>query len=156
MTPMRDAGDIMIGRAEAGDLDALTPLFHDYRGSYSEIGDLEHEREFLSERMSRGESVVFIAWIGGDPAGFVQLYPTFSSLALCSKWILNDLYVAEHFRRRHVALALMQRVVEFVRETGAGRLDLKTGKDNAAAQQLYEALGWERDTKFFTYAFPFE
>jgi len=153
---MRDAGDIAVGRAGVEDLDALTPLFHDYRGSYSELGDLEHEREYLHDRLTRGESVVFVAWIGGEPAGFVQLYPTFSSLAMCSKWILNDVYVAEPFRRRHVAPALVQRAVEFVRETGAGRFDLKTGKDNTSVQKFYEALGWERDTKFYTYSFPFE
>ena len=141
-------------RAGVDDIDELAGLFREYRAFYRQPDDGDRERAFLLERLGNDESVVFLARVGGEPAGFVQLYPTWSSVNLVRKWVLNDLYVAERFRRRHVALELMGRSVEFVRDTGAGRLDLKTGVENTAARRLYEMLGWELDTAFCTYVFP--
>ena len=49
------------------------------------------------------ESVVFIAFDEINPIGFVQLYPSFSSLSMKKSWVLNDLYVKKTGSKRALA-----------------------------------------------------
>lgn len=110
-------------------------------------------RDWLRTRLRVGESVVLLAERGGEVAGFVQLYPMFSSVRLARTWILNDLYVAEAARRRGVARALLDAAAAFAREDGAAGLSLETTRDNAAARALYREAGWsEDDTQWYSLA----
>lgn len=133
-----------IHRAVPDDLDRLAPLFADYRVFYDQPRDVAAARAFLAERIAHNESVVFLAIGDGDAAqGFIQLYPSFSSVRAARTWVLNDLYVAADARRRGVAQALLRAAESFAREDGALRLELETTHDNAAAQALYRQMGWE-------------
>ena len=85
-------------RATINDLDSLTELFDLYRMFYQQKSDLEGAREFIKDRLSNGESVLFLAFDENDPIGFVQLYPSFSSVSMKRTWVLNDLYVKENAR----------------------------------------------------------
>lgn len=140
--------EIKIRRAGVDDLDALVPLFTAYRGFYRQRKDPDADRAFLEERLENDESVVFLAEADGEPAGFVQLYPSFSSVTLKRLWILNDLYTGKDFRRRGVATALLERAAKFARKDKARGLVLETTPDNERAQRLYEELGWKRDQHF--------
>ncbi len=137
----------------------IAPLFDAYRQFYKLPADLERGRKFLSERLSRAESVVFLALLEGETGwnamGFTPLYPTFSSLSLRRQWILSDLFVAPQARKLGIAKALMERARHHAAETGADGLLLETAIDNQPAQALYEALGWKRDEKFYRYALIF-
>ncbi|HVR81535.1 MAG TPA: GNAT family N-acetyltransferase [Luteimonas sp.] len=137
--------NISIRRVGLADIDALAPLFDAYRRFYAQPGDLARAREFLCERLQRGESVILIAERDRVAAGFTQLYPMFSSVRTARIWILNDLFVAEDARRGGVARALLDAAAQFAREDGAARIILETGRDNAAAQALYRAAGWSED-----------
>lgn len=141
-------------RATLDDLDALAPLFADYRTFYSMTPDLDTARRFLHERLSRGESVVFLAELDGRPAGFTQLYPMFSSVRAQRTFILNDLFVAVHARRNGVAQALLSAAADFGREAGAIRLELETMPDNHAAQALYRAEGWVQYDETLRFQLP--
>ncbi|HEV2457792.1 MAG TPA: hypothetical protein VGS80_05455, partial [Ktedonobacterales bacterium] len=86
-------GALEIVRATAAHADVVAPLFDAYRQFYGLPSDVAAARAFLSERLAREESVVFLALLrdGGAaarPVGFTQLYPSFSSLALRPVWIL--------------------------------------------------------------------
>ncbi len=137
--------------ASSEHLDVLVPLFDSYRVFYRRPSDLAGARQFLADRIARRESVIYLAVAEGEPAGFVQLYPSFSSASMQRLWILNDLYVASGARRRGVAQALLARARRLAEETGAKGLTLSTGVDNAAAQRLYEKEGWIRDREFCVY-----
>lgn len=130
-------------RATLADLDALAPLFASYRVFYGQPRDEQAARRFLSERLQRIESVIFIAWHDGAATGFTQLYPSFSSTRIARTWILNDLYVQESARRKGIASSLLQTAEKFARDDGAARLELETDHDNHTAQALYRALGWQ-------------
>lgn len=132
-------------------LDELADLFDGYRQFYRQASDVSEAKAFLRERLSQGDSVVFIAFLEGKPAGFTQLYPSFSSVSMAQIWILNDLFVAEHARRKGVAQALLERAAGFGKEAGAAWLTLTTEVSNEQAQALYEASGWEKDTSSYTY-----
>ncbi|HEY1015460.1 MAG TPA: GNAT family N-acetyltransferase [Herpetosiphonaceae bacterium] len=132
-------------------LPAVAPLFDAYRQFYRQPPDLPAALEFLGQRLANRESVIFLALDGDEPLGFVQLYPSFSSVSLRRLWILNDLFVAPAARGRGAATALITQACDFARADGAKGLVLETAADNPA-QQLYERLGWQRDTDFYHYS----
>ncbi len=139
--------------ATIDDLDDLAPLFDGYRQFYGQPPDLARARDFIGERIRLRESVILVAaWSSGGLVGFVQMYPTFSSIGTHRSFVLNDLYVAPEARRRGVAQSLMAHAAQAGRALGASSLSLSTARDNRAAQALYESLGWERDAAFLEYS----
>ncbi|MFN7184556.1 MAG: GNAT family N-acetyltransferase [Thermomonas haemolytica] len=136
---------VSISRAGPADLDALAALFDAYRQFYGQPADLARAREWLRSRLRLGESVALLARRDGQPAGFVQLYPMFSSVRTARTWILNDLFVDPAARRHGVARALLEAATGFARSDGAAGIALETAQDNAAARALYRAAGWRED-----------
>lgn len=142
---------VNILKATMSELDDVAVLFNNYRIFYGQSSDLEGAKTFLKERMEQNESTIFLAKSkDGLPAGFVQLYPIFSSVGMKRKWLLNDLFVAEEYRRHGVGKALMNQAKEFAIETNTAGILLETSKDNINAQALYESAGYEKeDTVYF-------
>ncbi|KAF1714026.1 GNAT family N-acetyltransferase [Pseudoxanthomonas yeongjuensis] len=132
-----------IRRATVDDVDAIAPLFDRYRMFYQQPSDPALAQRFIGERLQRGESVIFLAEVGGKVAGFTQLFPSFSSVRAGRAFVLNDLYVDIAARRLGVARALVQAATDFARNEGAIRLELETDHDNRSAQALYRQMGWE-------------
>lgn len=144
--------DIEIRTATVGDIDDLSHLFDAYRVFYQQPGDPARARAFLLERFADGGSIVFLARRKGEPAGFVQMFPSFSSVSTARIWILNDLYVAKNQRHRGIARALMDHAVRWAKENSSIRLVLETATDNHPAKALYESLGWRMETGFDRYS----
>jgi len=136
-------------QATITDLDALTELFDLYRLFYQQPSDLDGARAFLNDRLSNEESVVFMAFNNGEAIGFVQLYPSFSSVSMKQTWVLNDLYVKEEGRGKGFGEALIRRAIAFAEESGAKGVLLETGRDNVTAQRLYEKIGFVQETNHF-------
>lgn len=139
-------------------IDLLVPLFDGYRVFYEQTSDPEGARKFLTSRINNNESVIFAAMKeeNGEhiAMGFVQLYPSFSSVSMKKTWILNDLYVAEGYRKGGAAETLLKAAEEFGKGTGARYLMLQTHISNTPAQNLYEKLGWKKDEEHFYYYLP--
>jgi len=142
---------MIVRQAVFSDLEPLAELFDQYRGFQGQARDLPAAREFLRARFEHGESVVFIAQSGPAAVGFAQLYPSFSSTSLARVFVLNDLFVHERGRRQGVGSALLAAVEAYAWAHGAARVTLNVARDNRAAQALYDAQGWSRDTQFFMY-----
>lgn len=141
---------LSIRRIDEHQVDLIAPLFDAYRQFYSQPADLARAREFLHQRMQRGESVVLLAERDGTAAGFTQLFPMFSCVHTSRVWVLNDLYVATDARRGGIARALLDAAARFARDDGAARIVLETNRDNTAARALYRAAGWmEDDTQWY-------
>ncbi|MDH1263106.1 GNAT family N-acetyltransferase [Pseudomonas sp. GD03944] len=141
-----------IHAATQADLELLAPLFSAYLQFYEVEKPASEVREFLQQRLARGDSTVFIALDDdGSGLGFVQLYPLFASLMLQPSWLLSDLFVAPQARCRGVGEALMNRARDHAQANGACGLQLETAKTNLAGQRLYERLGYVRDEAFYTY-----
>jgi GNAT superfamily N-acetyltransferase len=145
------AESLEIVRATPADVGEVAPLFDAYRQFYKKLPDLEAARRFLFARLSRGESVLYLALQNGRPVGFVHLYPVFSSVNLTRQWILNDLYVTADARKLGVGRALLKRALQLAEDTQADSLTLETAIGNHASQKLYESLGWKRDEEFYRY-----
>ena len=131
----------------------LAPLFDAYRQFYGRASDPAAAAAFLRDRFAHGESILFLAFTDDEPAGFTQLYPSFSSVSLARVYILNDLYVVPGRRRSGVGSALLDAAVDYARTLGAVRVSLNTDVRNATAQATYEARGWKRDREYYAYHF---
>lgn len=140
-----------IQRATAADLDQIALLFDLYRQFYGRAADRAGAAQFLSARLQAAESVILMAYAEGEAQGFVQLYPSFSSVSMARTYVLNDLFVLPTARRQGVAKRLLQAAADFARGEGAVRLGLSTAQTNVAAQNLYRVLGWQRDEVFWHY-----
>ena len=136
--------------------DIIAPLFDLYRQFYKADSNLEASRQFIFDRLTNNESVIFLAMDNEKAIGFMQLYPLFASVALKSLWLLNDLYVDSSARKMGVGGALMHKAEEFAKETNARGLFLRTATDNIPAQKLYEKCGWVRDEQFYRYDMIFK
>ena len=146
---------VSVRLATLPDVEPLAPLFDAYRQFYGRVPDLELARQFLSERLSKQDSIVLVAEEPGRGAvGFVQLYPSFSSVRAARIYILNDLFVAPDVRRRGAGAALLRAAADVARASGAVRLKLSTEIKNVSAQRLYAVLGWKRDEDFYEYGLP--
>ncbi len=147
--------DVQIIRAYPRHLSLAAPLFDQYRQFYAQSPDPDGARQFVSARLERGDSYIFLAVEGSGSRetslGFLQLYPIFSSTRMKPAWLLNDLFVAPESRRNGVAKALMERARLLALESRACELILSTAVDNLNAQALYESLGYKRETEFYQY-----
>ncbi|MBU9710601.1 GNAT family N-acetyltransferase [Evansella tamaricis] len=139
-----------IYKATNKDLDGVAVLFNLYRKFYDQPSDLERARQFISERFHKDDSVIFVA-VDEAYLGFVQLYPSFSSIAMKRSWILNDLYVQENARGKGIGQQLLDCAVKLAKETNASSISLQTEPTNRDAQRLYEKNGFELDNVFFNY-----
>ena len=141
---------MIIKQASIQHIDELAILFAQYRVFYKQSFDAEAAKQFLIERITNSESVIFIAIDAGQHAGFTQLYPSFSSVSIAKIWILNDLFVGAEHRRKGIAQALLNEAVEYCKKSGRKRTVLSTAYDNFIAQKLYEKLGFNR-SDFYNY-----
>lgn len=137
---------VQVRSASMADIGELTRLFDRYRMFYEQPGDLDLARSFLTERIEKNESKIYVGDNGdGTCCGFTQLFRSFSSVSARPIWILNDLYVDKSARRKGVGRMLMNKARDFATKTAAKGILLETGKTNVYAQALYESLGYRRN-----------
>lgn len=149
---MDNPNGVTVREATVADIEPLAPLFDAYRQFYRRPPDLSLSRQFLLERFEHNESAILVAVEQEGPiVGFAQLFPSFSSVAAARIYILNDLFVVPRARRNGVGRLLLRGASGLGRRTGVARLTLSTEVTNKAAQALYDAEGWIRQTDFYAY-----
>lgn len=135
-----------IRKATIDDLQQLAVLFDAYRVFYEKTSDIEQALVFLSERIHKNESVIFVAENEDNIlTGFVQLYPLFSSTRMKRFWLLNDLFVAKEQRSKGISIALIDAAKELCRTSGSCGMMLETAKSNLIGNNLYPKTGFELD-----------
>jgi GNAT superfamily N-acetyltransferase len=147
----------VIERATIDDLPKLLPLVAAYRRFYRQESDPGAERDFVARRLADGSSIAFVAFAEGRRAiGFVQMFPTYSTVRLGPALILEDLFVEPSARGAGAGALLLERAITHAREIGATGMFLETAIDNASAQRLYERAGWLRENRFYKYNAPLD
>jgi GNAT superfamily N-acetyltransferase len=142
---------VQVLQAYTRHLSLIVGLFDEFRQHCDQPPNPEGARVFLAERLERRDSTIFFASEGSGSfqraLGFMQLYPSFSSVWMKRVWILSDLYVLPDFRRRGIAKALHDRARQLALETRASGLAFSGILDNDAVRQFTEALGYRCDGK---------
>lgn len=130
-------------KANIQDLVQLSELFDQYRVFYHKESDIPSAEKFLKERIENKDSDIFVAEEEGKLVGFVQLYPLFSSTRMKRYWLLNDLYVNDHYRGKGYSKQLIEEAKQLCKSSNASGVLLETGKSNDIGNQLYPACGFE-------------
>jgi ribosomal protein S18 acetylase RimI-like enzyme len=138
---------IQIVEASSALLPTVQKLFTAYLAFYGiqhKAADIEH---FLNNRIALKDSKIYLAMTGQEEAaGFIQLFPSFSSLMLKRFWVLNDLFVAPECRKQGAARALIYAAKQLCKDTNACGMMLDTQKSNTMAQRLYTRCGFTKNT----------
>jgi ribosomal protein S18 acetylase RimI-like enzyme len=137
---------MQIREASRSDLDKVSKLFDDYRVFYKKESNIEAAKKFLLERIHNKESEIFVAESNeNELAGFVQLYPIFSSTRMKRLWLLNDLFVSESYRGQGLSVLLIDAAKKLCKESDACGLILETAKSNEVGNKLYPKTGFLLD-----------
>ena len=144
---------MIIEQCTVSHLTQFAELFDSYRIHFEQPSDPIGSKAFIEDRLTKNQAVIFIAIEeeSREFMGFTLLYPMFSSLKTKSTWTLNDMFIAEKYRKFGVATRLLETVKQFSEETDAQWVTLKTGTENLKAQALYEKFGFKKDESCFYY-----
>ncbi|TAE71478.1 MAG: GNAT family N-acetyltransferase [Bacteroidetes bacterium] len=135
------------------DIEKLAQLFDDYRIFYEKKSDLKQAEIFLSERIQKKESEIFVVETDDNNlVGFVQLYPIFSSTKMKKLWLLNDLFVDKQHRGKGISKQLIEISKELCKQTNACGLVLETAKSNEVGNKLYPQTGFVLDSEHNYYS----
>ncbi len=145
---------MIIRKATPEDLPRLAQLFDDFRMFYQKESDTQTALLFLTERMQRSESEIFVAENESGLCGFTQLYPLFSSTRMKRLWLLNDLFVAPPYRGKGISKQLIDAAKNLCRQTNGCAVMLETAKSNSIGNKLYPQEGFELNTEFNFYEWP--
>ena len=101
---------------------------------------------FLRGQLKEDDAAVFVAEQDGQVIGYVfaALEPISWKELREACGFIHDIAVDDPERRAGVATALMTAAMEWLRSRGAPRVVLGTAERNAAAQRLFEKLGFRR------------
>lgn len=105
--------------------------------------DQAFSRSRLAVVLSKPANQLFVAFVAGEPAGYIHLQDYDVTYAIPYKNILG-LAVFEQFQRQGIGKALMQAAEDFARSDGAGGIRLNSGEGRYGAHLFYEAAGYER------------
>lgn len=143
----------IIRKAAIDDLNLLVELFENYRVFYEKEPDKKRAEEFLFERLKLNDAEIFVAETDNNNlAGFVQLYPLFSSTRMKRLWLLNDLFVDREHRGKGISKQLIEAAKELCKKTNACGLVLETAKTNIAGNDLYPKVGFSLDKEHNFYS----
>lgn len=132
-------------------LNEVAVLFDAYRSYYDQAPDFKGALAFITDRITKHDSEIFVVLEGDEIVGFTQLYPIFTSVGMKRGWLLNDLYVLDEHRGKGAGKALIDAAAAHGKKTDAAWLMLQTYVANTTAQALYEKEGFIKDTNSYYY-----
>ncbi len=91
---------------------------------------------------------IYFVFRGAELAGYFALTFCFSLEFHGRFALLDELYIREGFRRQKLGKAVAAFAEGVCKKAGIKALRLEVGQENAPAQALYRAAGFERDTRF--------
>ena len=131
--------DISIREARPADSPAIARLI-------SQLGYPSTEEE-ISQRLAvlsrLPEHVTFVAEVDGQIVGLTGAYMDYALEISGSYGRLMGLVVEDRFRGRGIGKRLLEFVEGWLRDRGAARITLTSGKQRADAHRFYRNLGYE-------------
>jgi NAD(P)-dependent dehydrogenase (short-subunit alcohol dehydrogenase family)/GNAT superfamily N-acetyltransferase len=140
-------------KAGIAHLHLISSLFNAYRVFYDQPSDISKAFTFIEERLKNNDSIIFLAtdYNEAEGYGFVQLYPSFTSIGVDRTLILNDLYVKPEHRKKGIARQLLHITKQHAVKNSVHKILLETSISNEIGQKLYESEGYKRINGWATY-----
>lgn len=140
-----------IKELEIKELEDFAPIFDSYRQRYKQPSELEKVKQYLLKMLETASSKILLSYENEHITGFIQLYPSFSSIGLAPIWILNDFYIFSGSQKKLTATMLMDEAKKLCQATNAIRVEVNTRKENHKLHKLYKEYGFEKDYKYDYY-----
>ncbi len=121
----------------------------DFNRNLKPVEDVKmHYEKYLRNDLSSEWRVVFIAEEEGTIVGLVvgKIYRTLKIAGYERSGYISNVYVKKKSRRKGIGLKLVEKVVEWFKQKGATNITLELYKDNDAAVNLYQRLGFKEHT----------
>jgi aminoglycoside 3-N-acetyltransferase I len=141
-----------LGPSDVPAVRALNQLFANEFGDPESYASAPPSDSYLERVLRRPETIVLTAHLEGEMVGALVAY-TLDKLEQerCEIYIY-DLAVAERFRRRGIATALVDELKRIAAEVGAWVIYLQADYGDEPAIALYEKLGSREDVMHFDIA----
>ncbi len=138
MTP-----EISIRPANAADLQALIDNNQSmaWETEQRRLDDTTLAKGVSALLHDRNKGFYLIAEIAGVLAGSLMVTSEWSDWRNGEMWWFQSVYVRPEYRSKGVFKALFRQVERMAKENGARELRLYVERDNAVAQQVYQAMG---------------
>lgn len=130
----------MIREMTAADMEALSELYTAYWGEKSNVAKM---REKFSALAKNPAYIFLCAEVGGVVAGSVTGVVTEDLYGECAPFlVLENMVVAENFRRKGIGRALFSELENRARARGCSQIHLVTERRRVDAHAFYESLGF--------------
>ena len=132
-----------ITKATPQNIQELAPMLDQFRQLYGKNPEISACEAYLEKRLSKEESIIFIASSDSETYGYIQLYPMFSTVLLQKLWMLSDLFIKPEFRKNGYAMQLINHAKSFAEDTNLG-LIIETRITNNSALKFYDSVGFKK------------
>lgn len=139
--------DIQIRKSTPDEVPAIVRLMRDF-AEYEDLGDYcDITEDGLFDVMFGDEAFVegLVAFHQGEPVAYALFYPYFASFRGQSGYFLEDIFIAEDFRRNGLGEAMVRIIARLAKQRGFQRIDFQVLEWNTPAVKFYEKLGAIRD-----------
>jgi len=139
--------DIQIRKSSPDEVPAIVRLMRDF-AEYENLAEFcEITEKRLFEVMFGEDAFVegLVAFHDQIPVAYAMFYPYFASFRGQCGYYLEDIFVAEDFRRNGLGEAMVKIVARLAKQRGFERIDFQVLEWNTPAVKFYEKLGAVRD-----------
>lgn len=139
--------DIQIRKSTPDEIPAIVRLMRDF-AEYENLGDYcEITEERLFTVMFGDEAFVegLIAFHDNVPIAYAMFYPYFASFRGQVGYYLEDIFIADDYRRNGLGAAMVRIIARLAQQRGFERIDFQVLEWNTPAVKFYEKLGAIRD-----------
>jgi ribosomal protein S18 acetylase RimI-like enzyme len=139
--------DIQIRKSTPDEVAAIVRLMRDF-AEYENLAEYcEITEERLFDVMFGNEAFVegLVAFHEQQPVAYAMFYPYFASFRGQCGYYLEDIFIAEDFRRNGLGEAMVRIIARLAKQRGFERIDFQVLEWNTPAVKFYEKLGAIRD-----------
>lgn len=141
-------------RGDVALLRALNQVFATAFGDRETYSHSPPDDAYLSRWLAREHVVALVALVAGEVVGGLVAYELEKFEQARSELYIYDLAVAEDYRRRGIATALIGQLREIAASRGAWVIYVQADYGDTAAVGLYEKLGAREDVMHFDIRVP--
>lgn len=139
--------DIQIRKSTPDEIPAIVRLMRDF-AEFEKLGDYcEITEKRLFDVMFGDDAFVegLVAFHDQEPVAYAMFYPYFASFRGQCGYYLEDIFIADDYRRNGLGAAMVRIIARLAKQRGFERIDFQVLEWNTPAVKFYEKLGAIRD-----------
>ena len=137
--------NLLISKLDEKDIDSFARILDEYRVFYGRSSNIKESIKYVEDNF-HNDKVIFLVGKNnaGECIGFCTLFESLSTVQATKILILNDLYIAQKYRRNSYATELLDYTIKLAEQIGVSFLKLETAENNIVAQKCYKKNKWHK------------